>query len=81
MSMMKGGRLSPGPTTRWLLAALLFLAPEARAEDPAPGLTVHQIARLQWVDEVAISPDGSAVAYVLESPKDLTKDEDGPAWL
>lgn len=81
MSMMKGGRLSPGATTRWLLAALLFLAPEARAEDPAAGLTVHQIARLQWVDEVAVSADGSAVAYVLVAPRDLTEDEDGPAWL
>ena len=63
-----------------LLAALLWLAPPPAAAGPGQGLTVHQIARLRAVGEVAISPGGDRppVAYVLEVPRRPLVDEDGP---
>ncbi len=81
MRTMTGGTFSPGPRTISLLIALLFLAPPLAADERAGGLTVHQIARLRTVGEAVVSPDGSAIAYVLTVPRNLPEDEDGPARL
>jgi dipeptidyl aminopeptidase/acylaminoacyl peptidase len=43
-------------------------------------LTPHDVASLRNVREVAISPDGQNIAYVLEVPRNPLKDENGPAW-
>jgi len=46
----------------------------------AAGMTLSDIARLEAVAQVEISPDGQHVAYTVSVPRDLTDDEDGPAW-
>jgi len=44
-------------------------------------LTVHDVARIRTVTQVAMSPDGTRVAYVLSVPREPWKgDEDGEAW-
>jgi dipeptidyl aminopeptidase/acylaminoacyl peptidase len=47
----------------------------------AGGLAPEQIGDLRSVAEVAISPDGSHVAYVVRVPRDPFEDEDGGAWM
>lgn len=44
------------------------------------GLDFAQLAALREVDEVAISPQGDLVAYVLHVPRRPAVDEDGPNW-
>lgn len=58
------------------LGALLATAPGWAGEALSP----HDVARLRTVTEVALSPDGRQVAYVLEVPRDPLTDEDGRAW-
>ncbi len=44
-------------------------------------LTVHDVARIRAVTQVALSPDGTRVAYVLSVPREPWKgEEDGEAW-
>ncbi|HSC78466.1 MAG TPA: S9 family peptidase [Candidatus Acidoferrales bacterium] len=44
-------------------------------------LTAHDVARLRLVTQVAMSPDGTRVAYVLSVPREPWKEEeDGEAW-
>lgn len=43
-------------------------------------MTLEQIARLERVESVAISPDGRWIAYTRSIPRDLAKEDDGPAW-
>src|SRR5262249_15288093 len=43
-------------------------------------LTPQDVAKLRVVTQVAVSPDGSRVAYVLSVPRRPLKDDDGPAW-
>src|SRR5437660_12497825 len=45
------------------------------------GLTPADVARLRFVGAVAISPDGSRVAYTLTVPRDPMTEADGPAWV
>ena len=52
---------------------------EREAQALAP-LTMREVARLRSVTEVAASPDGTRVAYVLSVPRTLLAGEDGPAW-
>ena len=68
-------RISP---IRAGLALLLLLAswPLAAAE----GLTPFDVARLRSVTSVAMSPDGSRIAYTLLVPRRILDEEDGPAW-
>lgn len=64
--------------TLFLIVFLFLLASPLAAQPP---LTLHQIVELRTVKEVAISPDGGRVAYVLEVPRrPLAGEEDGPAW-
>jgi dipeptidyl aminopeptidase/acylaminoacyl peptidase len=42
--------------------------------------TPYDVARLRSVGSIAVSPDGTAVAYTLTVPRRPLLDEDGPAW-
>ena len=44
------------------------------------GLDPARLAGLRYVTDVAISPDGSQVAYVLRVPRSPGEDEDGSPW-
>ena len=56
-----------------LLSASLLFAAEA--------MTPSDVAKLRNVGSVAISPDGSHVAYTLTVPRDPMAEADGPAWV
>jgi hypothetical protein len=60
------------------LALVLFLSiwPPAAADT----LTSLDVARLRSVSAVAISVDGSRVAYTLSVARRPMEEEDGPAW-
>ena len=60
-----------------LLLLLVSLPLVATAEE---GMTLKQIADLEQVGQVAISPDGQSVAYTRTIPRQPGVDEDGPAW-
>jgi dipeptidyl aminopeptidase/acylaminoacyl peptidase len=66
------------PRARALLLplAILLVATAVRAQ----GLTPEDVARVRSVTGVAISPDGSRIAYVLSVPRRPIEEEDGPAW-
>ncbi len=67
-----------------------FASAQAHATVPAPTvaaapaaanvLTPHNVARLRNVSSVAISPDGTQVAYTRLVPRTPLVDEDGGAW-
>ncbi len=61
------------------VAGLMVPSATARAV-PENVLTPHSVAKLRQVGEVAISPDGSLIAYTLSVPRTPGKDEDGGAW-
>ncbi len=42
--------------------------------------TPQHVAKLRFVTEAVIAPDGTQVAYVLAVPRDSAKEKDGPAW-
>lgn len=58
-----------------VLVSLLSL--QAGAADH---LTPQQVARLRVVTEVALAPDAHWIAYTLAVPRQVGKDDDGPAW-
>jgi dipeptidyl aminopeptidase/acylaminoacyl peptidase len=60
-----------------LLGILSFLPFQLSGQEV---FTSHHVAKLRRVTEVAVSPDGSSVAYVLEVPRVLFTEEDGPAY-
>jgi dipeptidyl aminopeptidase/acylaminoacyl peptidase len=64
------------------LAAVLLLSGLAvsTAEAQLRPMTSEDVARLSWVDDAAISPDGRSVAYVQVVQRTPFDDEDGPAW-
>jgi dipeptidyl aminopeptidase/acylaminoacyl peptidase len=71
---------APFCRTRVVLAlcALLFISTAALAQEV---LTPHSVAKIRAVTDVAISPDGARVAYVLSVPRQpWAGDEDGAAW-
>ncbi len=61
-----------------VLATAVLSLSLARAD--AAGMSVADIARLRLVDEVAVSPDGERIAYVVRVPRDPFGEENGPAW-
>jgi len=70
-------RLSRVSLPRLVLLFVLSAGPLAAAD----GLKPLDVGRLRSVAAVAISPDGSRVAYLLSIPrKPLEGEEDGPAW-
>ena len=62
-----------------LVSAVLSLFVFASAGQAA-GMTPEDVARLRTVEEVAVSPDGTQVAYVLQVPRRPLEEDDGPAW-
>jgi dipeptidyl aminopeptidase/acylaminoacyl peptidase len=60
----------------WIVFLGLILTGLAQAA----GMTLNDIARLQSVGQVEISPDGRYVAYTVSVPRDLDREDDGPAW-
>ena len=66
-----------GPILAVLAAVLL---PGVAPAEELPAMSVHDVARLRFVDEVRISPDGSRQAYTLVVQRTPGEDEDGPAW-
>ncbi len=55
---------------------LLFSGSAALAD----GMTLEQIAKLQQVGQIAVSPDGKRIAYTRVVPRDLRHEDDGGAW-
>jgi len=74
---------SPASWVLWLVVLLGMTgfanATPARASS-GRGLDPARLAALRNVTSVAISPDGSQVAYVLRVPRSPGKDENGAAW-
>ncbi len=60
-----------------LLAASAALAEGSAAKVP---LGLDDLFRVRVAREVQVSPDGKAVAFVVQVPRTPGKDEDGPAW-
>jgi len=60
----------------WILLSGLILAGSAHAA----GMSLADIARLQSVGQVEISPNGRHVAYTVSVPRDLNEEDDGPSW-
>ena len=60
-----------------LLAAAAALAEAPAAKAP---LGLADLFRVRAAREVRISPDGKAVAFLVQVPRTPGKDEDGPAW-
>ncbi len=60
----------------WSALAGLVLASTAFAD----GMTLADIARLESVAQVEISPDGRHVAYTVSVPRNLRAEDDGSAW-
>jgi len=57
------------------LILLLIAAPVSGA-----GLTLEEILELRQVTHATVSPDGKRIAYLQSVPRDLDREEDGPAW-
>ena len=60
------------------LLALALAAPVLAADNA--GMTIAQLMKLRTVSEVATSPDGARVAYVLRVPRDPFREDNGSAW-
>ena len=63
-----------------LVLLAVILMPSAAAAEETSGMSVHDVARLRFVDEVEVSPDGAWQAYTLIVPRTPGEGEDGPAW-
>jgi dipeptidyl aminopeptidase/acylaminoacyl peptidase len=73
-----------GRIVSWLLlfAGMLYpLAGPAQDRANQPPLSIEDIVTLRQVTQVAISPNGGAVAYLLSAPRELYVDAAGPAWV
>ncbi|MEL6870513.1 MAG: S9 family peptidase [Pseudomonadota bacterium] len=62
-----------------LIRTMMFVgvAPVATAQQP---MTLEDIIALQRVTKVALSPDGSEIAYLKSVPRTVYVDDDGPAY-
>ena len=71
---------------RFAIPHLVCLFLLATGNDPSRAadlekFTPHHVARIRTITWVAISPDGSKIAYLLSVPRRPSVDEDGPGWL
>jgi len=77
-------RLTPADVGRVALtsalAAVLLAAPSATNAQDKPAMNLDQLASIRTVRSIAVSPDGSRLAYQLSVPRRPGVDEDGPAW-
>lgn len=62
------------------LLAFILVAACAASAFAQDTFTPHHVAKIRTVAQIAISPDGSEVAYVLAVPRIPLQDEDGPSW-
>jgi dipeptidyl aminopeptidase/acylaminoacyl peptidase len=62
------------------MAALLFAVTAPVAAFAQDTLSPHHVARLKSVAQIALSPSGNEVAYVLVVPRIPLQDDDGPSW-
>lgn len=62
------------------LLTLLLVAVFAAGALAQETFTPHHVAKIRTVAQIAISPDGTEVAYVLAVPRIPFQDDDGPAW-
>ena len=65
-------------TVRRLLVLILALAASPLCATEV--FTPQHVAKIRSVLSVAMSPDGSRIAYVLTAPRRPLVDDDGPAW-
>ncbi len=65
---------APGSTLAAVQDQEAAVATESRV------LTPRDVARIRSVGEVAVRPDGSAIAYTLGVPRELGSEENGAAW-
>ncbi|HSN68498.1 MAG TPA: S9 family peptidase, partial [Thermoanaerobaculia bacterium] len=68
------------PTNIVRISFIAIVALGLAALAPAADWTAHEVAALRSVASVAISPDGSRVAYVLSVPRDPFEEENGAPW-
>jgi len=62
------------------LLALVLVVVFAAGAFAQEAFTPHHVAKIRTVAQIAISPDGTEVAYVLAVPRIPFQDDDGPAW-
>ncbi len=63
-----------------LMSLALILAVMAPGQLLANGMSLHDIARLSQVGQIALSPDGQTVAYTKIVPRQVGQGKDGPSW-
>jgi len=61
------------------LGLLLAAAFHLQAAEPA-SFSEYDVARLQYVGQVAMAPGGDQIAYTLTVQRNPFREEDGPAW-
>jgi dipeptidyl aminopeptidase/acylaminoacyl peptidase len=74
---MRTGRERRGARLRAILGSLLLAGSAAAQVDV---FTLDHVSKIRAVEEVAISPSGDLVVYVLRVPRVPYEEEDGPAW-
>ncbi|GJM23648.1 MAG: prolyl oligopeptidase [Phycisphaerae bacterium] len=70
-------RVSNSFTLLGLVAFLLAASPQLAS---AAGMTAKDVARIESVSAVAMSPDVQHIAYTLSVPRELGTDDNGGAW-
>ena len=69
----------PGFRCLCILLLAIFI-PIFPAHAQAVGLSLEDIVSLKRVTSVRMSPDGKQIAYLLSVPREIFKEDDGPAW-
>lgn len=64
-------------STLKLVGVFLFVFPALVA---AQGMSLEQIAKLSQAGNAVVSPDGERIAYLRTVPRNLSGEDDGPAW-
>ncbi len=64
-----------------LLAAFVLLAQPFSAGAQPAALSLHEIVNLRSVTQVALSPQGDRIAYLLSVPRALYEDDDGRPYV
>ncbi|MDT8436438.1 MAG: S9 family peptidase [Gemmatimonadota bacterium] len=60
--------------------ALAVMPATGHAQDAAPPLDEHDVARLRNVTDAVVAPDGRHVAFTVSVPRDPFTEPDGAAW-
>lgn len=70
----------PGQKLFALSIAALVTAACAPPDATADGFRIEHLSELERVTAISLSPDGEAVAYLRQVPRDPYAEDDGPAW-